>query len=267
MPRRNENVLSMLMESPWWVSVIVAFIVYIFVKSIFPAILSGSPLFNGITKLLSSWAIWIAIFFLIPGAISALAAWKRGELLKSQTSIKSIQNLSWQRFEELVGGAYRRTGYSVIGNSGPGADGGVDIIAEKDGESIIIQCKHWKARTVGVKTVREMFGILNSARANEVHVITSGYFTSEAEDFARNKPMKLINGAMLVQLVGNVQSTVCTKVSAVTELLRTQTEPRVLCPKCGSAMVIRKAIRGANVGKEFWGCEQFPSCRGVRDIK
>lgn len=265
MPRRNENILGILIELPWWVSVIVAFIVYIGIKFVLPAIMKG--ILIGVPQLLSPFAIWIALFFLVPGAISALAAWKRGELLMGQTSIGTIRNLSWQRFEELVGEAYRQTGYSVIGNSAPGADGGVDLIAEKDGESILIQCKQWKARTIGVKTVREMFGILNSARANEVHIVTSGHFTNDAKSFARNKPIKLINGVMLVQLVGRAQTNASAKASSVTEPPRAHAEPKVLCPKCGSAMVLRRATKGANVGKEFWGCEKFPSCRGVRNVK
>jgi len=35
------------------------------------------------------------------------------------------------------------------------------------------------------------------------------------------------------------------------------------CPKCGSSMVIRKVKKGANIGKEFWGCSNFPKCRGI----
>lgn len=35
------------------------------------------------------------------------------------------------------------------------------------------------------------------------------------------------------------------------------------CPKCGAAMVLRKARKGANAGKQFWGCSTFPSCRGT----
>ncbi|KMQ50586.1 nuclease [Chitinispirillum alkaliphilum] len=38
------------------------------------------------------------------------------------------------------------------------------------------------------------------------------------------------------------------------------------CPKCGGVMVMRKAKRGQNVGKEFWGCVRFPQCRGVVDV-
>jgi Nuclease-related domain/Topoisomerase DNA binding C4 zinc finger len=35
------------------------------------------------------------------------------------------------------------------------------------------------------------------------------------------------------------------------------------CPRCGGVMVLRIAKKGENVGKEFWGCSQFPKCRGV----
>jgi hypothetical protein len=35
------------------------------------------------------------------------------------------------------------------------------------------------------------------------------------------------------------------------------------CPQCGSAMVLRTARRGGNVGNQFWGCSQYPACRGI----
>ena len=37
------------------------------------------------------------------------------------------------------------------------------------------------------------------------------------------------------------------------------------CPKCGSAMVKRVAKSGANAGNTFWGCSQYPNCRGIRN--
>lgn len=33
------------------------------------------------------------------------------------------------------------------------------------------------------------------------------------------------------------------------------------CSKCGAEMVLRKAIKGKNVGSEFLGCSSFPKCR------
>lgn len=35
------------------------------------------------------------------------------------------------------------------------------------------------------------------------------------------------------------------------------------CPKCGSAMVIREARKGANAGNKFYGCSTFPKCRAM----
>ena len=34
------------------------------------------------------------------------------------------------------------------------------------------------------------------------------------------------------------------------------------CPKCGSVMVLRTAKSGVNQGGQFWGCPNFPKCRG-----
>ncbi len=36
-----------------------------------------------------------------------------------------------------------------------------------------------------------------------------------------------------------------------------------LCPKCGTAMVLRTAKTGSNQGGQFWGCPDYPRCRGV----
>ena len=40
-------------------------------------------------------------------------------------------------------------------------------------------------------------------------------------------------------------------------------EPIPNCPKCERPMVRRTARRGSNAGSDFWGCSEFPRCRGV----
>lgn len=37
------------------------------------------------------------------------------------------------------------------------------------------------------------------------------------------------------------------------------------CPECGRAMILRNARKGRNAGGQFWGCQGYPACRGVRD--
>lgn len=35
------------------------------------------------------------------------------------------------------------------------------------------------------------------------------------------------------------------------------------CPKCGAAMLLRKANKGPNAGQIFWGCSAYPACRTI----
>jgi predicted RNA-binding Zn-ribbon protein involved in translation (DUF1610 family) len=39
------------------------------------------------------------------------------------------------------------------------------------------------------------------------------------------------------------------------------------CPNCGSAMVLRTARRGGKAGQQFYGCVNYPKCRGVVSIQ
>ena len=38
------------------------------------------------------------------------------------------------------------------------------------------------------------------------------------------------------------------------------------CPKCGSTMVLRETKQGKNVGQKFWGCTNFPKCKGIVNV-
>ncbi|MCC5850221.1 MAG: NERD domain-containing protein [Verrucomicrobia bacterium] len=38
------------------------------------------------------------------------------------------------------------------------------------------------------------------------------------------------------------------------------------CPKCGDRMILRTAKKGANQGNQFWGCRQYPRCRGLMPL-
>ncbi len=41
-----------------------------------------------------------------------------------------------------------------------------------------------------------------------------------------------------------------------------QINPR--CPRCGKPMVLRTAKKGSNAGSNFWGCSNYPKCRGTK---
>ena len=44
-----------------------------------------------------------------------------------------------------------------------------------------------------------------------------------------------------------------------------RTEPKPPCPLCGSWMVLCRPLPHQSY-TPFWGCSEFPGCRGKRDI-
>ena len=41
-------------------------------------------------------------------------------------------------------------------------------------------------------------------------------------------------------------------------------EAAPLCLKCSGAMVLRTVRKGSAAGQKFWGCADYPACRGTR---
>jgi len=84
------------------------------------------------------------------------------------------------------------------------SDGGIDIIATRSDPILsgkyVIQCKDWQD-SVGVKTVRELYGVMVSEDANKGILITSSRFTRSALGFAKDKRLELIDGTDLERIV------------------------------------------------------------------
>jgi len=255
MNRRNNSIIDVLVLLPWWVSVILAAVVYASFKYWIPSIAFVNPFYKGISLGLPIIAPFVSGLCLLAAAVSAFNAWRKGALLESQKGIATIRAISWQEFEELVGEAYRRKGYFVTESGGGGADGGVDLVLKKGGEKLLVQCKHWRIDKVGVKVVRELYGVVAAQGASGGIVISSGSFTQEAWDFASGKPLELIDGRELLEIISSVQWT---------PMPQSQTSNKNLCPLCGRKMVLRVAKKGSRAGETFWGCSDFPKCRGTK---
>ena len=112
-----------------------------------------------------------------------------------------------------------------------------------------------------------------SEGATEAILVTSGTFTEDAWNFARNKPMKLVEGQELAALIKSVKAVQrpsgppetlpAPHVSQASEQPPSDSQtPR--CPICNAEMVLRIATRGRHIGERFWGCPAFPRCRGWR---
>jgi restriction system protein len=272
MARKDESLLNLLTRLPWQVSVVVAAVAYVLLRFVLPAIPVENPVVQSVLQGVSKAAPLIVLVLLAAGIVSVGRSWQRRRLLDRQTGLDSVGKLSWQEFEALVGEAFLRKGYRVLENPGAGPDGGVDLRLRKDGRKVFVQCKHWKKRDVGVKPVRELYGVMKAGGADEGIVVTYGDFTREARAFARGKPLELVGGEALARLLRDARraegaarkaSSLPAAASPVREAVASSAPGKKRCPECGSDMVLRKARKGAHAGERFWGCSRYPRCRGI----
>lgn len=277
-----EDFIDILSRLPWWVSLLIAFASWLVLHPIATApVTPPTALKPGDMSGILTAQLWrtFAMFgqYLIPfccvlGAIGSIAArHKRKQLfdnVKTATQpARTIDGLSWQQFEHLIGEAFRRQGYSITETGGSGPDGGVDLILRKNTEKYLVQCKHWRSLKVGVPVVREFFGAMAAEGAVGGYVVTSGQFTAEAKAFAEGRNIKLIDGTGLKRLMArhNPTTPVAEPIQRPTaNSPQTATEP--VCPLCKSSMVKRTARKGANAGNLFWGCSAYPKCRGIVNV-
>jgi restriction system protein len=278
MARRKDDGLvnvfyGLFMAIPPWTCIPIALIAYHLVSTIIIAFMAGKPILKGLAGVAPMAGGAVAFLILLAGFKAKVERSARRKLLARQTGIESIRELSWSSFELLVGQAFRRLGYEVIETGRGGADGGIDLKLKKDSTTTLVQCKQWKTWKVGVKPVRELYGVLMAEGADRAMFVTSGDFTKEARAFAAGKPLELIDGGGLVRLIAPAQAASSAPTQPVTTppplpisavILNAKADPAPPCPRCSNAMVLRTAKRGANVGSQFWGCSTYPKCNGTR---
>ena len=88
----------------------------------------------------------------------------------------------------------------------------------------------------------------------------------------------LVDGGALQSLIGRGQDSKKPQASSEKPIARADNvydrqEPTLAgaestprCPACQGPMVKRVARRGSNAGKTFWGCPDYPKCRGTREL-
>lgn len=120
----------------------------------------------------------------------------------------NLATMDWEDFEHLIREVFGKefsSGGGEVKVTQASRDGGVDAIAfDPDpirGGKIVIQAKRY-AYTVGVSSVRDLYGtVLNEGASKGILVTTSDY-GPDAYEFASGKPLTLLSGSHLLHLLG-----------------------------------------------------------------
>jgi len=181
----KESLFSILSRSPWWLSVMIAAVMFALVRLFLPDIA----------------AFFAALPFL---AIAGYAGWRQLRA-PSVTNVAEIlgrlRAMSWEDFSAVIGEAFRRDGYTVTAIPG----GTADLELRKNGRVSIVCCKRWKVAQTGADPLRELHAAKQAHDAHECIYVAAGDFTANARAYAAEKSIRLLHDAALATLVARVE--------------------------------------------------------------
>lgn len=130
----------------------------------------------------------------------------QSEVLAELDARPNLMDLNPFEFENLVGNLFSQMGLETK-LTRSSRDGGVDVVAFDTrpilGGKVVIQAKRYR-HTVTVSAVRDLYGTMQHEGANKGILVTTSGFGPDAFDFAKDKPIELLDGGKLLYLLEQV---------------------------------------------------------------
>lgn len=174
-----------------------------------------------------------------------------------------FDDIEWRRFEAVCETLFAQGGFKTRSQS-HGADGGVDIWLHSkhaEGPAAVVQCKHWNGKQVGVKELREFFGVMASHGLKRGTYATTSTFTADAAQFAKANGVSALDRERLLALIATRTPE---QQLDLLEIAYHGEYWRPTCASCGVKMVERESRKK---GSRFWGCLHFPKCKSTLPMR
>ena len=136
----------------------------------------------------------------------------------------ALARTDWAEVERLLARHYSQAGFEVdhcgTGSGGSRYDGGVDLKLRRNGEYIVVQCKHWNAMKVPHNDVHQLIGLMVNEGATGAILVTSGEFTRAAIEAAtKHGHVRLVDGDDLREMLGTLPEPQNASMSRFTEVM------------------------------------------------
>jgi len=152
-------------------------------------------------KLLLWGAAFLVVLIVVMLLIKRVKTHKQSKWRTDRELLGWLRELKPWEFERYIAELFTKLGYKTTVTGGA-YDKGIDVVAERDGLKHYIQCKKYITSTVGPNELRDFYGAIADHLAQaKGYFITTNKFTLEAERFAEDKPIELIDGNQLIKYI------------------------------------------------------------------
>jgi len=179
----RETLFHILLRQPWWVSALVAAVLFGITELVYPQV-----------------AFFIGLPFLVLAAFIAYKQFRGTAAVDVDERLAALRSMSWENFSLVITEAYRRQGYGVTEAQDPA----YDFELAKSGRRTLLSCRRWKVNSVGIAPLRALSDAVRRHDAYNAVCVAAGDFSSTARDYAATQPITLLTGRELVALVGGL---------------------------------------------------------------
>ena len=186
----NRNSLfSILLRSPWWVSIAIAIVV------------------TAIAKLALPPAYWLfgacaALPFLVIGCVVARRQWRAPSASQIERNLEIARTMSWQEFAQAMEQSLGRDGAQVERL----ASGPADFLVSRKGRTALVACKRWKAGSHGIEPLRDLHKAMLARDASEAIYVSLAPVSDNAQKFAQENQVVLLQGEELAGVLGRLDA-------------------------------------------------------------
>ena len=151
---------------------------------------------------LLAWALlgacWLVAAFTAPGYR------RRRHRLEVRHRLDRLSALPQAVFEETVVEAFHRRGY-VVEDSLRDEAGLAELLLYRNGATVLVQCRGWRRRSLDVDAVHDVYAHMLSQHAGSARILAIGDYTEAAWKLVVGKPVELVYGETLLDLLHEAQ--------------------------------------------------------------
>lgn len=109
-------------------------------------------------------------------------------------NVQDLQTTSWENLKKIVVFYFRK--YDFVVKFGKDK---YSFVAELDGFTVLIDCRHWDKEKVSYYDVVSLYEISSKNEFDLIYIVSRGFYSERAHVFTFDKRVKLISGYQLVE--------------------------------------------------------------------